>query len=425
MPSLTIGVDEFTLVLQPIDKAKITEWPDIAEEMMSTFLAKSKLTDLFGPMEHTAQAQVGYTSGLTFGNRPWHLTISWNEDMPTMGICVRFSAHAYAAFKQEFKERFQSDINIAVFLDMVQDDVYTTRISRIDLTADYYDYSDELLPGRQLSPDLIYERLKDGSYVVKNRNDRQSVRNMSALDREGRYETLYIGSRRGKTNGFLRVYDKKQEQIQTMGYRYDEALQHESWVRFEASYLHDYAHQITEELLKNVATMQDLQQLIAKYISDRYRFVDTSTNEVTAFTDDLIGVAAGSKAAALSATSPRDNTLRQSIEHLRAGSGLYATLFKAYKIWGDESEKQLLRYLYDDYVYNFKVMLLTGKDKYRVKEIRLWLQRHEEETKQHPLNDYLDRSKHTLNLPLFDTMRNPIVITVDEDIFKGRDTLWM
>ena len=419
MPSLSVDVDEFTLVLQPVDKVKTTEWPEVAEEMMSTFLTKSRLTDLFGSMSPAAKVQAGYTSGLTYTDRPWYLAICWNEDMPTMGVCVRFSAHAYSAFKQEFKERFQSDINIAVFLDMVQDDVYTTRISRIDLTADYYDYSDELLPCRQLSPDLIYERLKDGSYVVKNRNDRQSVRNMSALDREGRYETLYIGSRRGKTNGFLRVYDKKQEQIQTMGYRYDEALRYESGVRFVASYLHDYAHQITEELLKNVVTTQDLQQLIAKYISDRYRFVDTSTSEVTAFTDDLIGVAAGSKAAALSAASPRDNTLRQSIEHLRAGSGLYATLFKAYKIWGDESEKQLLQYLYDDYVYNFKVGLLTGKDKYKAKEIRLWLQRHEEETKKHPLDDYLDRSKHKLNLPLFDIVRNPIVITVDEDIFKG------
>ena len=98
MPALTVGADEFTVVLQPIDKVKITEWPEAAEEMMSTFLAKSKLTDLFGPMEHAAQAQAGYTSGLTFGNRPWHLTISRNEDMPTMGICVRFSAHAYAAY---------------------------------------------------------------------------------------------------------------------------------------------------------------------------------------------------------------------------------------------------------------------------------------------------------------------------------------
>ena len=106
LPSLIVGVDEFTLVLQPIDKAKITEWPEVAEEMMSTFLAKSRLTDLFGPVEHTAQAQAGYTSGLTFGNRPWYLTISWNEDMPTMGICVRYSAHAYAAYKEAYKAQY-------------------------------------------------------------------------------------------------------------------------------------------------------------------------------------------------------------------------------------------------------------------------------------------------------------------------------
>ena len=390
-------------------------WPDVAEVMIATFLDKSKLTELFGSMEPAAKIQAGYSSGLTFGNRPWHLTINWNEDMPTMGICVRYSAHAYATYKQEFKERFQSDINIAVFLNMVQDGAYTTRLSRIDLTADYFDYSDELLPGRQLSPDLIYERLKDGSCAVRNWKGRQAVRNMSAIDKDGAYETFYIGSRAGKSNGFLRVYNKKQEQIQSMGYRYDEAVQYKSWVRFEASFLHDYAHQITSELLKNSQTTQDLQKLIAKYISDRYRFVDAETGEMTAFSDDLIGVALGSKAATLIAASPRDNTLRQSIEHLRVGSGLYATLFKAYKIWGDGADRELLRYLYDDYVCNFRVKLLTGQDKYKAKEIRLWLKQHEEETKQHPLNDYLDRSRHNLNLPLFDATGKPVVITMDGD----------
>ena len=72
---------------------------------------------------------------------------------------------------------------------------------------------------------------------------------MSAIDKDGAYETFYVGSRVGKSNGFLRVYTKKQEQIQAIGYRYDEALQHESWVRFEACFLHDYAHQLSEQLL--------------------------------------------------------------------------------------------------------------------------------------------------------------------------------
>ena len=394
MPSLTVGIDEFTLVLQPVEKAKITEWPEVAEKMMSTFLIKSRLTDLYGPMEPAVKMQAGYSSGLTFGNRPWHLTINWNEDMPTMGICVRYSAHAYAAYKEAYTAQFQAEMNIADFLHMVQDGAYTTRLSRIDLTADYFDYSDELLPNRPFSPDLIYERLKDGTYLVKNWKDHQSVRNMTAIDKDGAYETFYIGSRRGKSNGFLRCYDKKQEQIQSMGYRYDEALQHESWVRFEASFLHDYAHQITEQLLKNVATTQDLQRLIAKYISDRYRFIDTSTGEVTAFSDDLIGIAAGTNAAALIAASTRDNTLRQSIEHLRSGSGLYPTMYKAYSIWGDGADRQLIEYLYDDYVYDFKIRLLKGKDEYKLREMRLWLQKHGAEIAKYPLESYLDRSRH-------------------------------
>ena len=179
-----------------------------------------------------------------------------------------------------------------------------------------------------------------------------------------------------------------------MGYRYEEALQYNSWVRFEAVYWHDYAHQMTEQLLSANMTPRDLQQWIAKHISDRYRFVDTSTNEVTAFTDDLIGISVGTNAAALIAPSPRDNTFRQSLEHLRVGSGLYPALYKAFSMWGDGADRQLIEYLYDDYVYDFKIRLLTGKDEYKMREMRLWLQKHGIETAKYPPESYLDRSKH-------------------------------
>ena len=185
LPSLAVGVDEFTVVLQSIDKVKISEWPEVAEQMIATFLQKSKLVEIFGEMAHATKLQAGYTSGLTYTDRPWYLVISWHEDMPAMGICVRFSAYAYAAYKEAYRVQFRAEMNIADFLHMVQDDVYTTRLSRIDLTADYFDYLDELFPNRPLCPDAIYERLKDGSYTVKNWKDRQSVRNMSALDKDG------------------------------------------------------------------------------------------------------------------------------------------------------------------------------------------------------------------------------------------------
>ena len=390
MSSLTVGVDEFTLVLQPPDKVKVTDWPDTVDMMLSVFLTKSQLVNLFGRMDDATKMQAGYTSGLTYTDRPWYLVICWNEDMPTMGVCVRFSAHAYAAYKEAYKEQYQADMDIAVFLDMVQDDVYTTRLSRIDLTADYFDHPDELLSDRQLSPDLIYERLKNGAYVVRNRNDRQSARNMSALDREGRYETVYIGSRKGKTNGFLRVYDKKQEQIQTMGYRYDEALQYESWVRFEASFLHDAAHQLTEQLLSEGMTAQDLQRWIARHITDKYRFVHSETGEATEFTADLLGVVAGSSVAALSTPSPRDNALRQSINYLRDNSGLYSTLYKALCVWENDADKQLMDFLWKDYE-RYKDALTMGKEPYKLREIEGWLKRHAAETKKHPLASYLGK----------------------------------
>ena len=387
MSSLAVGVDEFTVILQPPDKVKVTDWPDTVDMMLSVFLTKSQLVNLFGRMDNATKMQAGYTSGLTYTDRPWYLVICWHEDMPNMGICVRFSAYAYAAYKEAYMAQFQTEMNIADFLHMVQDDVYTTRLSRIDLTADYYDYSDELLPDRQLSPDLVYERLKDGSYVVRNRNDRQSARNMSALDREGRYETVYIGSRRGKTNGFLRIYDKKQEQIQTMGYRYDEALQHESWVRFEASFLHDAAHQLTEQLLSEGMTAQDLQRWIAKHITDKYRFVHSETGETTEFSADLLGVAAGSSVASLILPSPRDNALRQSIHYLRNNSGLYSTLYKTICIWGNDADKQLMDFLWRDYE-RYKDALTTGKEPYKLREIAAWLERHATDTRKHTLSHY-------------------------------------
>ena len=387
MSSLAVGVDEFTLVLQPPDKVKVTDWPDTVDMMLSVFLRKSRLVNLFGDMSPAVKLQAGYTSGLTFENRPWYLVINWNEDFPTMGVCVRFSAHAYAAYKEAYMAQFQTEMNIADFLRMVQDDVYTTRLSRIDLTADYYDYTDEHIRTAPLSPDTIYTRLKDGNYVVKNGNGHQSIRNMSGVDKGGAYQTFYLGSRKGKTNGFLRCYDKKAEQLQTMGFRYDDALNCESWVRFEAVYRHDYAHQITEGIL-SVKTAQELSRLIAKYICDKYQFFDVNTGEATEFTADLMGVAAGSSVAALSTPSPRDNSLRQSIRYLRNGSGLYSTLFKVANIWGPEAARELMDFLLCEYE-QYQDALLDGEYPYKLRELTAWLQRHAAETAKHPLTSYL------------------------------------
>ena len=101
LPYLTVGVDEFTLILQPTNKVIVIDWPDTMNEIIDVFVAKSRLMDLFGEMAFAEKVPAGYTNGVTFACRPWYLVISWHDDFPSMGICVRFSAHAYASYKEE------------------------------------------------------------------------------------------------------------------------------------------------------------------------------------------------------------------------------------------------------------------------------------------------------------------------------------
>ena len=383
---IRVGIDEFTLVLQTIkiDDMKLDEWLEIADEMVMEFRIRSRIERLFGRLEPAeTKLQAGYTYGLTYTDEPWYFMISWHDVFVKMGVCVKFSAYAYAAYKQAFRDKYQQDINIVSFLRMVQSKNYTMRLSRIDLTADYFDFPDPLFPNRFLEPDSIYRRLQDGTYKIKNHKGKSTLKTFSALHKDGTYETFYAGSKRGKTDGFLRCYDKKEEQIQTHGFRFREAENCKSWVRFEAVFRHEYAHQISEQLLKKVHTDAELQQAIAKHIVDKYCFYDIALDEPTTFSDALAEIAAGANVAALSSPNARDNSLTQSIEHLIKGSGLFSTLYKVYVIWGDTAESELLQFLIDYYESKYKPKA-DEKD-----DIQYWLRKHYRSLKGTTLADSL------------------------------------
>lgn len=374
-------MDEFTLVLQTTDDITFDEWHNIAIMMADKFVTKSKIGELFGNLDIVDnKLMAGYTFGLMFSNRPWYFVICWHEQYPKMGVCVRFSAHAYTAYKQEYFNRYQTSINISSLLKMVQSCIYTMRLSRIDLTADYKNYPHLFNPLDYLHPHAIYSAIMDGHIVILNCNDKNTIKSYSALDKDGAYETFYAGTRKGKTNGFLRCYDKRNEQIQSHGFRYDEAVACESWVRFEAVFKGIYAHQITEQLF-DINTDLELQQLIAKHITDKYRFFDRAKDDVTDFTDDLLKISMGAQIAALAAPSARDNSLRQSISYLKDGSGLYSIFYKVYAIWGVDGERKLLKHLIKVYQDEYKKEVLEKPD------IGIWLKKHTEELKNQKLED--------------------------------------
>ena len=57
------------------------------DEILGRFIDLSKIEELFGKMQEAQYGvQQGYSTGLTFENKPWHMSISWHEYLQTMGI---------------------------------------------------------------------------------------------------------------------------------------------------------------------------------------------------------------------------------------------------------------------------------------------------------------------------------------------------
>lgn len=380
---LFVGVDEFTLVLRPAMPIDVFHWSETAGRIIDSFIVKSRLNDLFGALEIAEKGlQQGYTSGIKCANVPWHLAICWHESHPDMGVCIKFSAWAWAAYQENFEH-----MDIRVFLRMVQDELYTTRLSRIDFTADYKNYLD-------VSPDSLYRQINNGKIAIVNDKGRDGIKKIKGYSENGIYQTVYAGSRSGKSPAFLRVYDKRLEQLRTMGFRYDEALACESWMRLEAVFCHEYAHQITARLLKDAQTPLD--RIIASTILSKYRFVNTQTGALLDITSDLIDIVNGAYPVHLCSARSKDNDLEKSIKAIVENSGLFSTLFKCYEIWGDTAEIQLLKYLLSCFHTTYRDPILEDmKNKpstqaSRTREMQRWLNEHKSSMLKYPtLNDYL------------------------------------
>ena len=116
-----------------------------------------------------------------------------------MGVLVRFSAQAWASYQRSYFEHFGDKINISLFLKMTYSDTYSYRLSRIDITADYKNYS--------ISPDNIYNQLKNNTLFIQDCKGRITKRRISAVQNNMITDTFYVGSRKENSQMLLRVYD--------------------------------------------------------------------------------------------------------------------------------------------------------------------------------------------------------------------------
>ena len=328
---LLIGIDEFTVVLQTgLDTIEPNHrnWSSCAESIIDTFVIKADFENLLGEKHSINRNPAGYTTGFTFGDYPFYLAVAYNSYHYKMGVICKFSAHAWAEYCRRYEEYHNEEMYVYTFLKLVQSKRYTTRLSRIDFTADYFNYG--------LSVHEIYYTLKGKTpqVTIKTCNGkRKNISTLSALEREECVETFYKGSRKANATSLLRVYNKRLQQLETHGYQLQEALNCDDWIRFEVSFKGTYAHQLTEIILNDINTPIKLQKLIADKILEKYSFYKTTIDELADFSQELFKLTLNNSFPSLTSVAPMDNELIRSVNYLQHGSGLFPTLYKIEKVW--------------------------------------------------------------------------------------------
>lgn len=363
------GVDEFTVVLSlPPDALNLMEpsdWEPCALSFVRDFLERTGLVAVFGEMKREEKKLAGYTNVYTLGEHAFYLGIGYHASVPSMGVCVRFSATAYAYYiEQSGKHVFD------LLHEAASSRLYAVRLSRIDLYSDYIDECvdvSEIYNGLMTHKTCIFQErgAVGGNVKPELRKVRHRITGNLSQDE---VSTIYVGSRKENTRSLLRIYDKRREQIEQHGSREDFAKSCEEWVRFEASMRGKYAHALTEEILRNVHTVQDLSMLVQAVFRRRYQFWETDNGvkrQLTSWSSSLVSTAAPLN---LSVGSCRDNGLARSLRYICLNSGLIPLLYKCNAIWGTGSDAKVAEMLLE----------ILASHKPNV-ECRRWLRRHAKE----------------------------------------------
>lgn len=142
-----------------------------------------------------------------------------------------------------------------------------------------------------------------------------------------------------------------------MSHMRHEAEKLKDWVRFEAEYKGEYAHQLTEAI-RGCNSDTDLKDIIVSSILDRYGIYYTKeskngkVNRPTPETKKMLNLLDNDNFA-FTTKSTRNSLLSQSIHYIKTNSGLYPLLYKAKQIFGKDADKELLDWLYKEYYQGF------------------------------------------------------------------------
>lgn len=326
--SIQLSIDEATIIVRLCSEQLdlMTSWKDEAEHIIFSIYHRLFYFENLGTLISEKTHPAGYQTSYSIEKIPYFLRLAYHEGFSTMGVIIKFSASALDYYRQNHKKETNQEIDISDILQLLENKHWDVHLSRIDFVADYLNYS--------LNVNDLYQKVKNQDIIVRNQNKIRQNFNLEALEKNSIVSTFYIGSRRKNVSTFLRIYDKKTEQFETNGLKLHIAKDLESWIRFEAVFKKDYARQISE-IMKKINSKEELHELIANKILEKFCFIDGSTHELTNFSYDLLKLE--NNFPSLISRNSRNNALSASIMYHLKKSGLLPLFFKIQYIWGEEA----------------------------------------------------------------------------------------
>lgn len=349
---LELGIDEISLTLfptRPINQdVKSDEWECYARHIIEHVATVARFREIFGPQKAYNKGWHGYDVVSTFGESAFCFKVAFHRNIPKMGVNLDFSAQALAFYLEA------TDQQVYEFMQSIQSDEYSLRLARVDLTADFINENHDVT---HIYNDLIDSKVMAfREYTVKQTKQTKLIKQpykLSGIIKGDDIGTLYLGS--PKSKAFLRVYDKKQEQIETKGVNFKKAKSLNDWVRFEAVLRDDYAHQMTDQLLQ-VKNNNELGQLVAHTMACKFYLCYVQNGVLdcpTEYTQALLD-ASQNNTFALKSNNYTNTSLLRKINYVYNGSGLMAVLAMIEESWGLSAVYQFLELLAKAYQLTYK-----------------------------------------------------------------------
>lgn len=347
---LELGIDQLTMVAFPntslFNKEDIIfEWDEIAEKIISTIEEKTNLVNTFGERIKLKKAINGYNTAYQYGTAPNCVTIYYNDSRPDMAVMLYYSGQGLKTYLNK------NNIQVYNLIQNIQDELYTIRLSRIDLVADFINYGLDIT---KIYNDYVNNETNVFLTVYREDNSqfyKKGIYEATNYTKESNVRTMYLGTR--KSEIFLRVYNKKLEQMDK-GVNSDKVLNCADWVRFECETKGKSAHQMSQELL-NIKSDEELAHLIANTFLQKYSFFYMEDNrrvKPTEYTQAIIDCVTENKCI-LSSAKPMNYDLVRTFQYLFSTSGMIPAFYKVLRIYGEQGLKDLSDYI-REYVHTYE-----------------------------------------------------------------------